>query len=155
MSAPLPCDRGGQLVGGASARRAVRNTWTHGQNAGAPSPSQPRAHTTRMCWLRACELSSSDSRVLPMPGSPDSSTSRPRPGLHFAEPAEQAQPFVGAPDEGGARRFLGLDPEVALAGRRRVPAEVRVLGEDLLLERPQLGPGSMPSSSTSTSRASW
>ena len=142
MSAPLPCIAAASSSAGLCSA-SVRSTWTHGQNAGAPSPSQPRAHTTRMFWLRAYELSCSESRVLPMPGSPDSSTSRPLPACTSpSRPIRRARSWI-RPTNVALGASSTATGSVA-AGRRRVPAEARVLGEDLLLERPQLGSGLDP-----------
>src|SRR5262249_42418136 len=59
-------------------RRSVRITCTHGQKAGAPSPSQHRPQMTVAPRPVALVATHSASRVLPMPGSPAMRQSRPR-----------------------------------------------------------------------------
>lgn len=64
--------------GGPDSARTSRMTWIHGQWAGAPPPSQHRPHRTRIPFAVARLVASSASHVLPMPGSPVKSKSRPR-----------------------------------------------------------------------------
>ena len=128
----------------------MRNTWTQGQNAGAPSPSQPRAHTTRMFWLRAYELSCSESRVLPMPGSPDSSTSRPLPACTSpSRPIRRARSWIRPTNValGASSTATGALPPADGACHPRPGSWARIFSSS---DRSS-GPGSIPSSSTSTS----
>ncbi len=55
-----------------------RSTCTHGHNGGAPSPCHAAAQAGRTPRSRPSQTISSASRVLPIPGSPVSSTSPPR-----------------------------------------------------------------------------
>ena len=64
--------------GGAVSARP-RITCTHGQNAGAPSPSNARPHKTSEPRSAASPATRSAMRVLPMPGSPERRKSEPRP----------------------------------------------------------------------------
>ena len=111
MSAPLPSIAAVELVGGRLLGERAQHLHP-GPERGRAVAFPARAPTPRACsgCVRAT-LSCSHSRVLPMPGSPDNSASRPAAGLHFAEPADQAQPLVGPADEGRARRFVDRAPE--------------------------------------------
>ena len=51
-----------------------RTTCAHGHNAGAPSPSWQRPQATCIPAAAARRAASSASRVLPIPGSPATST---------------------------------------------------------------------------------
>ena len=64
---------------GASSAASWRTTWAQGHNAGAPSPSWQRPQATPMPAAAARRAASSASRVFPIPGSPATSTTRPRP----------------------------------------------------------------------------
>ena len=54
----------------------LRSGGSHGQNAGAAPPSKARPHRTAAPRAAAATAASSTSRVLPMPGSPSTSTTR-------------------------------------------------------------------------------
>lgn len=57
----------------------ARKIWIHGQNAGVSSPSQHRPHSTRTFSLSARSASFPTRRVFPMPASPLTTKSCPRP----------------------------------------------------------------------------
>ena len=143
-AASEPLEQRGLAAGHARARRSARR--------------RPRRRSSR---LRAGPASATASdalgasqhrpvaiatAVLPMPPGPTISTSR----LVASSSAQRGRPPV-APDELGRHRRqvpgrrAGLDGPVPRPGG----AEQRVVDEDLLLELPERGPGSRPSSSAS------
>ena len=143
----------GRELGGAGAelrQQGVRARPRAGTRA-APAPtastrallqlpsSAPRARARRC--RRACAASASAKRLLPIPGSPATTTSAAGAPGRASRRAKCGQLGVG-PGAGPAR--------VGLAA----PVEPRILAQDRPLELAQLGPGSMPSSSSSARRAS-
>ena len=105
-----------------------------------PPPSSGR----RSPWRRApgaVAISSSASRLLPMPGSPTRRTSRPRP----AKARHRGPDELGelAPRVPRRRRGEGSRCRFVHGG----VVERRILAQDRLAEAPQLAPGSIPSSS--------
>ena len=107
-SGPSPRRRRPPESGPAATRRhpqlarlppALRNTSRHGQNAGAPSVSAHRPHTTRS--PAASPASSWQRRVLPIPASPMQSTSRPRPPRASSSQPRSAPSSRARPSRGG------------------------------------------------------
>jgi hypothetical protein len=76
----------------------ARTTWTQGRKAGASSASQQRPHSTKAPRAVAWAATSSASRVLPIPGSPASSTTPPRPAAGIQVGGEYGQ-FARTADE--------------------------------------------------------
>jgi hypothetical protein len=88
--------------------------WTQGQNAGAPSPSQQRPQKVRAPRVVAAAASSSARRVFPIPGSPASSTTRPRPARPASRSASRAASSPLRPTNGAAIRGLKSRPQYGL-----------------------------------------
>ena len=85
-SAPAPSQAARARSSRSSAR--TRIAWAHGQNGGAPPASQQRTQSTRAPrWLAAWSARCSASQVLPIPGSPATSSSRTLPPSASSRPA--------------------------------------------------------------------
>jgi hypothetical protein len=87
-AAPVPSQAVRVCWSRSSAR--ARIIWRHGQKGGAPPPSQQEPHNTRVPCLMACVATCSASQVLPIPGSPTTRTSRPRPPTASSRPASSS-----------------------------------------------------------------
>ena len=76
----------------------------HGQKAGAEPSSQPRPHQTGTPRAAASSASVRARRVLPIPGSPASSTTRPLPPSALVERGVQLGELALAIDQGDGSR---------------------------------------------------
>ena len=88
---------------GASASKsppAARTTWTHGQYAGAPPPSQHRPSNTDQPSALADAARTSISRLLPIPGSPQTRKTAPWPSLASANAAPSSSSSRVRPTNG-------------------------------------------------------
>jgi len=94
---------------------SARTICTHGQNAGAPPPSQPRAQATRWPSAAARSPSAVAKRVLPMPGSPVSSTRPPW-------PADVSSSVASRSASSRARPRRGSSPVAPTASERWLTA---------------------------------
>ncbi len=140
-----PVDAAARGARSAGVARTVRSTWTQGQKAGAPSPSLFLPQATAAPAADARATSSSPRRVLPMPGSPETSTMRPVAGRGVGQGGVESGQVGGPPDErwvdgrpAGARRSR-RDRRRRLAVRRPVPRQRGGLGQDVGLEPAELG----------------
>lgn len=90
------------------------------QKAEAPSPSQQRPHSTRAPCAVAWAANSSASRVLPMPGSPATSTTPPRPAAALSRSAVSAASSASRPTNGVVTRTASpTEPLLRSASRYR------------------------------------
>ena len=114
-----------------------RSACTHGQYAGAPPASQQRPTRTCAPPSRARSSSSSASRLLPMPGSPASSTRRPWPASASSSAPSSCSSSRRARRSRTTERVVG-QPGSATASSDASWARIA------LLELAQLAPGLDP-----------
>ena len=148
-AAPRPPAPSPSAAPSSLSRARARSDCTHGQYAGAPPASQQRPTRISAPRAVACAISSAR-RLLPMPGSPPSRNTRPRPANVSSRPVATSASSRSRPTN--ALRALWGAGSVAACPSAVSQASSGSCASIARSSSRRCSPGSMPSSSTSSRR---